>query len=63
MDTNDSTIGPTQTTPAIDKGNKGEKDEIDFQRTLFTNQQDDDFLKNTFPPPPQFAIYINILTY
>jgi hypothetical protein len=25
MDTNDSTIGPTQTTPAIDKGNKGEK--------------------------------------
>ena len=49
MDTNDSTIGATQTTPANDKGNKGEKDEIDFQRTLFTNQQDDDFLKNTFP--------------
>lgn len=43
MDTNDSTIGPTHTTPAIDKLNKGEKDEIDFQRTLFTNQQDDDF--------------------
>ena len=46
MDTNDSTTELTHAT--IEKGNKGEKDEITFQRELFTNKQNHDYLKKIF---------------
>lgn len=46
MDTIDSTLELTHAT--IEKGNKGEKDEIAFQRELFTKKLDHDYLKKLF---------------